>query len=75
MESLEEKPEGDQPTGGQATVNWKPLTRNQRRVVGVLVEKSKTTPDVYPHVTQRSQNRAVTRKVTAVHNWTCRKTK
>ena len=27
---------------------WQPLTRNQRRVVGVLVEKSKTTPDVYP---------------------------
>ena len=27
---------------------WKPLTRVQRRVVGVLVEKSKTTPDVYP---------------------------
>lgn len=24
------------------------LTRNQRRVLGVLVEKSKTTPDVYP---------------------------
>ncbi len=48
MESREEQPEGDQPTGGQATVNWKPLTRNQRRVIGVLVEKSKTTPDVYP---------------------------
>lgn len=27
---------------------WKPLTRNQRRVLGVLIEKSKTTPDVYP---------------------------
>ena len=25
-----------------------PLTVNQRRVIGVLVEKSKTTPDVYP---------------------------
>ncbi|MEM9939958.1 MAG: DUF480 domain-containing protein [Planctomycetota bacterium] len=29
-------------------VQWKPLTSVQRRVVGVLVEKSKTTPDIYP---------------------------
>lgn len=28
--------------------NWKPLTRQQRRVAGVLVEKAKTTPDAYP---------------------------
>lgn len=27
---------------------WKPLTRMQRRVAGVLVEKSKTTSDIYP---------------------------
>ncbi len=27
---------------------WKPLSKIQRRVAGVLVEKSKTTPDVYP---------------------------
>jgi uncharacterized protein len=27
---------------------WKPLSREQRRVLGVLIEKSKTTPDVYP---------------------------
>jgi len=27
---------------------WKPLTRTERRVVGVLVEKAKTTPDAYP---------------------------
>lgn len=27
---------------------WKPLTRQQRRVAGVLVEKAKTTPDAYP---------------------------
>jgi uncharacterized protein YceH (UPF0502 family) len=27
---------------------WKPLTKIQRRVLGVLIEKSKTTPDVYP---------------------------
>lgn len=31
-----------------AEVLWKPLTRIQRRVAGVLVEKSKTTPDIYP---------------------------
>ena len=28
--------------------SWKPLSRVQRRVVGVLVEKAKTTPDQYP---------------------------
>lgn len=27
---------------------WLPLSRMQRRVAGVLIEKSKTTPDVYP---------------------------
>lgn len=32
-------------SGGAA---WKPLNSKQRRVFGVLVEKAKTTPDVYP---------------------------
>jgi uncharacterized protein YceH (UPF0502 family) len=27
---------------------WKPLTPNQRRVLGVLIEKAKTTPAIYP---------------------------
>lgn len=27
---------------------WKPLTAGQRRVLGVLIEKAKTTPAVYP---------------------------
>jgi len=27
---------------------WKPLNANQRRVLGTLMEKSKTTPDAYP---------------------------
>ena len=27
---------------------WKPLDARQRRILGVLVEKAKTTPDVYP---------------------------
>lgn len=29
-------------------VKWKPLNPTQRRVVGVLVEKAKTTPEQYP---------------------------
>ena len=32
----------------QRQPNWQPLERNDRRVVGVLVEKAKTTPDNYP---------------------------
>ena len=27
---------------------WKPLSSRQRRVLGVLIEKAKTTPDAYP---------------------------
>jgi len=27
---------------------WKPLSKTQRRIVGVLIEKAKTTPDQYP---------------------------
>lgn len=33
---------------GPATRKWKPLAPRQRRVLGVLVEKAKTTPDAYP---------------------------
>src|SRR5262249_19051121 len=29
-------------------MSWPVLTPNERRVLGVLVEKAKTTPDVYP---------------------------
>ena len=32
----------------EPSVKWQPLERNDRRVVGVLVEKAKTTPDNYP---------------------------
>ena len=32
----------------ETTKNWQTLTRYQRRVAGVLVEKAKTTPDAYP---------------------------
>ena len=31
-----------------ATPTWKPLSPNQRRVLGVLIEKAKTTPAAYP---------------------------
>jgi uncharacterized protein YceH (UPF0502 family) len=31
-----------------ATQLWRPLAARDRRVVGVLVEKAKTTPDIYP---------------------------
>lgn len=36
------------PVAEGAARRWRPLSRLQRRVVGVLIEKSKTTPDVYP---------------------------
>src|SRR3989449_9502562 len=32
----------------EAPRRWQPLSLRQRRVFGVLVEKAKTTPDVYP---------------------------
>jgi uncharacterized protein YceH (UPF0502 family) len=31
-----------------AKPTWQPLNRTERRIVGVLVEKAKTTPDQYP---------------------------
>ncbi len=38
-----------QNAGGAATqVKWRPLSPRQRRVLGVLVEKAKTTPEAYP---------------------------
>ncbi len=35
-------------TGPESAARWKPLEKIQRRVVGVLVEKAKTTPENYP---------------------------
>jgi len=35
-------------TSSAAQRRWQPLSLRQRRVFGVLVEKAKTTPDVYP---------------------------
>jgi len=40
--SLPESPPAD------SSRKWQPLSSRQRRVFGVLVEKAKTTPDVYP---------------------------
>ncbi len=43
------EPNNDTPSAeAQSDRRWSPLSRIQRRVVGVLIEKSKTTPDVYP---------------------------
>ncbi len=36
------------PTSPASEPQWKPLTARQRRVLGTLMEKSKTTPDAYP---------------------------
>src|SRR5580698_3392686 len=35
-------------SGAHAAPGWKPLEARERRILGVLVEKAKTTPDVYP---------------------------
>ena len=32
----------------QPQPRWRPLNSRQRRVLGVLIEKAKTTPDAYP---------------------------
>ncbi|OAI47360.1 hypothetical protein AYO44_09630 [Planctomycetaceae bacterium SCGC AG-212-F19] len=36
------------PAEPQASPSWPVLSMNERRVLGVLVEKAKTTPEVYP---------------------------
>jgi uncharacterized protein len=38
-------PSGQAP---KAAPEWKPITAKQRRILGTLMEKSKTTPDAYP---------------------------
>src|SRR5215218_2521931 len=37
-----------QAEGGPANRRWRPLEPIERRVLGVLVEKAKTTPEAYP---------------------------
>ena len=47
---MDERPTDQQEISTTATPEklWRPLDRFQRRVLGVLVEKAKTTPDAYP---------------------------
>src|SRR5437870_994225 len=35
-------------TPAEANITWPALTIAERRILGVMVEKAKTTPDVYP---------------------------
>ncbi len=37
-----------QPTAGKTPPRWQPVSALDRRVLGVLIEKAKTTPDAYP---------------------------
>jgi uncharacterized protein len=41
-------PSPDAPTSTPPQRRWRPLNAVDRRVVGVLAEKAKTTPDIYP---------------------------
>lgn len=41
-------PLGEPSTPQSAPRRWQPLSPRQRRVLGVLIEKAKTTPDTYP---------------------------
>jgi len=43
--NTESTPDSGQPTESR---KWNPLNSMQRRVIGVLIEKAKTTPDAYP---------------------------
>jgi uncharacterized protein len=45
---MNEQQAGTMEAGASAAPKWKPLGRMDRRIVGVLVEKAKTTPDQYP---------------------------
>ncbi len=45
---MDETPAPSNPTPANPAPQWKPLSAKQRRVLGTLMEKSKTTPDVYP---------------------------
>ena len=44
-DNLQGTTDAEQPSAGP---KWKPIRRELRRVLGVLVEKAKTTPDQYP---------------------------
>ena len=42
------KDKSDHSAEEESKPDWQPLNREQRRIVGVLAEKAKTTPDAYP---------------------------
>jgi uncharacterized protein YceH (UPF0502 family) len=46
--SLSEQPNVEGAPAERAAPRWKPLSRIDRRVAGVLIEKAKTTPEQYP---------------------------
>jgi len=49
LSTMDETPTDDAARGGEPAGNAvRPLDANERRVLGVLVEKAKTTPDQYP---------------------------
>jgi uncharacterized protein YceH (UPF0502 family) len=48
MDETPDIPTAGTPTPSAQAPLWKPLSAKQRRVLGTLMEKSKTTPDVYP---------------------------
>lgn len=45
---MDETPAPSNPPPANPVPQWKPLSAKQRRVLGTLMEKSKTTPDAYP---------------------------
>jgi len=47
-EQLSEVEQQTTPGTDEKKPDWQPLSSIQRRIVGVLVEKAKTTPDAYP---------------------------
>jgi uncharacterized protein YceH (UPF0502 family) len=48
MSESHSSPESPAPSAPGTAPAWQPIRARDRRVLGVLVEKAKTTPDVYP---------------------------
>ena len=48
MAPTEDRPNINPASPAEAPTEWPVLTLQERRVLGVLVEKAKTTPDIYP---------------------------
>lgn len=47
-EAVEHVPTTPLNPGNQETPQWQPINARQRRLLGVMMEKAKTTPDAYP---------------------------